>query len=100
MRRAIGRALRTLANQLDPATPRKHDVRSGDVGWAPMDERREDAMSVLDEDVRGYLLVLVRGFGPGPHLEPHMSLTDEMWPAMCWTLALVVEEGRRVFSDG
>lgn len=104
--RLTGRWLRAIGDLLDP--PRAPEVQRV---WAPSSatlferdpgldaERREDAMSLMDPETLGYVLVrCVR--------EPHgwakmalgIALEDGAWPAMSETLGRIVLEAGRVHA--
>lgn len=95
MRRLIASTLRAVARRIDP--PPEPPQTRADVGWADLSSRQDDALALIDDDVRGYVQLIVRGYGPGAFIEPRLALTDDMWPAVCVTLGRVLAEGRQVF---
>lgn len=101
----LARQLRNAAYKLDPLVP---EPTSGDVGSYferdtstatedAVDQRAGDALSLADEDVRGYLILVVRGFNDTV-IEPRIALTEKMWPAVIVTMARLVAEGKGVLS--
>lgn len=99
----IAAALRWAADKIDPPERRFPDYPMRVKGSAfdsddAQDRRREDAMTVVDDDTIGYLLVRVRDYGAFAKAEVATELTDEMWPAVKETLCRVVVEATRVFG--
>jgi hypothetical protein len=99
----IGNTLRWLADKIDPPRPRQApDYPMRVTGTAfegddAQEQRREDAMSLVDGDTIGYLLVRVKDHGAFAKAEVAIALLDEMWPAVKETLCRVVLEGERVY---
>lgn len=97
----VGSTLRWLADQVDPPKPHQsppYPCRAKTV-FTDVEleaQRREDAMSLLDEDTMGYLLVRVRDEGSFAKLGVQVALAEEMWPAVNETLARVILEAQRV----
>lgn len=59
--------------------------------------RREDAMSLMDDDCLSYVIVQARGTIEGPvEISARCGVDDFAWPAMSHTLARLVMEADRV----
>jgi hypothetical protein len=103
----IGRALRDLANHFDPPAttpiqaafwrPPRHTLFDRDEDLAA--QRREDAASLLDDDVLGYVLVRAVRRGAYAEMMLGVGLEDGLWPAMTETLGRVVLEADRVRAE-
>jgi hypothetical protein len=100
----IGDTLRWLADRIDPPKPRPapdYPMRVTGSAFSTDDgqeQRREDAMSLVDDDTIGYLLVRVKDHGAFAKADVAIALLDEMWPAIKETLCRVVLEGERVYQ--
>lgn len=108
MRRLTGQLLRGVADLVDPRRlppPRAQMlpeitretlfVRDDDRAAA----RREDAASMLDDDVLGYVLVRAVRVGACATMELGIALEDWLWPSMGETLGRIVLEADRVHSE-
>lgn len=59
--------------------------------------RREDAMSLMDDECVSYVIVMARGRVDGEiHVDVRVALDEFAWPAMAHTLGRLVLEGDRV----
>lgn len=98
----IADTLRWLADRIDPPSRRFPDYPLRVKGSAfdtddGQEQRREDAMSLVDDDTIGYLLVRIKDHGSFAKADLAVALLDEMWPAVKETLCRVVLEGERVY---
>jgi hypothetical protein len=98
----IAGGLRWLADKIDPPERRFPDYPMRVHGSAfdnddGQEQRREDAMTVVDDDTIGYLLVRVKDHGAFAKADVAIALTDEMWPAIKETLCRIVLEAEKVY---
>lgn len=104
--RLVGKALRKLGERLDPPRPEKV-MRGNRVDYAPTltlferDEdkalqRNEDAMTLVDPETLGYVLVRAVRSGACVIIQLGVALDDQLWPAMTETLGRVVIESDRI----
>lgn len=105
----VARTLRTLANLLDP--PPKRLRPPGPIrvdGPSPFEEnekaeqeRRRVCLRLLDDDVIGYVVMIVQRTTLGTaHVDLDVMADDPFWPALAETAARVVLEGDRIFGPG
>jgi hypothetical protein len=104
----IGDGLRALADHFDPP---KRDGRQIEAWHSPKEtlferdegleaERREVAMSLMDEDTLGFVVVRARRDGPvRATFDLGIAVEDPLWPAMNEALARVIFESERVLSE-
>lgn len=104
----VGKALRELADTLDPP---KTDGQRITAWHAPAEtlferdeglerERREVAMSLMDEDTLGFVVARVRR--DGAHraaFDLGIALDDALWPSMNQMLGRVIIESDRVRAE-
>lgn len=100
------RALRWVADQLDPPTfgPESTAYNMKLVAAAQRsvfdedgaNERRvEHTLRMIDPQTLGYLLLMIRE-DDDVHIEPHAVMRDEAWPAMGDVLARLCVEADRM----
>lgn len=104
----VGRLLRELADLLDPPPkPARRTPSPIDFSAPTLFERDEGrdrqrrlvAMSLLDDDVIGYVVMRVRRSTAGvAHVDLDVAADDPFWPALSETAARLVLEGDRVFQ--
>lgn len=105
----IARVLRGIADAIDP--PRSHD-RSGsrpvsvagptifEREEARQQERQAVALSLLDDEVLGYVVMVVRRTTyDTAHVDLEIVADDPFWPALSETAARLVLEGDRAFGE-
>jgi hypothetical protein len=99
--KAAGSALRWIADQVDP--PRPHEAppypcraKSAITDEAAEVQRREDAMSLMDDDTWGYLLLRVVDSGNFARVGVQLLLSEAMWPAVNETMTRIVLEAERL----
>lgn len=99
----IGNTLRWLADKIDPEKPREaldYPLRVKGSVFADEtmeDQRREDALALMDDETIGYLLIPIRDLGTYAKAEVKTALSDEMWPAIKQTLCRIIVEAERVY---
>jgi hypothetical protein len=104
--RLVGRYLRAAGDVFDPPPPprpqpRWYSPRESLFERSPgLDaERREHAMSLMDDDTLGYVLVRCRREPNGQAgMQLGIALEDAAWPAMGETLQRVILEAGRVHA--
>ena len=98
----IGRLLRWAADQLDPPARRESPLYplrvDGSVftDEAMNEQRREDAMALMDEETYGYLLVTIHDEGTFAKAVVKTALSAAMWPAVTETLCRIVVAADKV----
>lgn len=99
----IGNTLRWLADKIDPPAPHEspdYPLRATGSVFADetmADQRREDALALMDAETLGYLLIPIRDIGEYAKAEVKTALSDEMWPAIKETLCRIIVEAERVY---
>lgn len=91
MKNLLAGALRHAANLIDPHRVTTRVIESRDRG--------EAGMCLLDPEVIGFALLLVRDEGNGcASVDLRMDCDEQTWPGLEITLGRLVEEGRRAFA--
>lgn len=87
LERAICAAARRIVPRVPPRPVSRFMVDTYAAG-----ERREAAMSLMDEDTRGYVLLRIAG----DRVLVDMTVEPDHWPAMALSLARIRDEADRM----
>lgn len=89
----LERAICAVARRLAPApTP----VNRFAVDACAASERREAAMSLMDDDTRGYVLLRIAGDGESGRVLLDIEVDPDHWPAVALSLARLHDEATRM----